>query len=107
MKAQWAISTETVTPESAEDGEAASTDYMDGLTFREAFDAFTDADCEAGGREANCSPLSRDYPPDWFTAYGSMDYRTGETVNTSLHVPRHVTPASRLRIARLLRVHGA
>lgn len=47
MKAQWAISTETVTPESAEDGEAASTDYTDGLTFREAFDAFTDADCVA------------------------------------------------------------
>lgn len=106
MKAQWAISTQTVTPESAEDGEAASTDYTDGLTFREAMDTFNWADSQ-GGVEANCYPLSRNLPPDWFTAYGAMDYRTGEIVNTSLHIPRHVTPASRLRIARLLRVHGA
>ena len=43
----------------------------------------------------------------WFTAYGDPDYRTGETVQTSLHLPESVTPASRRRIARIMGVRGA
>ena len=107
MRANWAISTETLTPESAAEGDGGGCDFASNLSFREAFAAFSDADCEAGGREANSYPLRIDNPPDWFTAYGSQDYVSGEYVNTSLHIPAQVTPASRLRLARLLRVHGA
>lgn len=99
----WAVSTETVTDESAQDGEAAATDYMSGLTFREAVQRFLNADRE-GGIEADSYPVTRATAPRWFTAYGGRDYRTGDFINASLHVPEHVTPASRVRLARLLGV---
>lgn len=39
----------------------------------------------------------------WFTndEYGHC-YRTGDRESRSLHLPEHITPASRVRIARLL-----
>jgi len=87
MKAVWAVEI---------DGE-----YADGLSFRDAFDAFTDAD-SGRGIEANAYPIRADHPPEWFTAYGSQDMWSGRYPVSSLHIPPHVTPSSRMRLARLL-----
>ena len=103
MKCNWAISLETITEESAEQGEAESVDYADGLSFRDAYDRFCDADSEQGV-EANAYPISLDCPPRWFTSYSGQVFPTGDYVNTSLHIPQHVTASSRIRIARLLRI---
>jgi hypothetical protein len=87
MKALWAVEI---------DGE-----YEEGLSFRAAFNAFSDAD-SGRGIEANAYPIRADHPPAWFTAYGSQDMWTGRYPVSSLHIPRHVTPSSRMRLARLL-----
>ena len=101
MKCNWSVSTETITEESAEQGEAESVDYADGLSFRDAYDRFCDADSEQG-IEANAYPISLDWTPRWFTSYSGQVFPTGDYVITCLHIPPHVTASSRIRIARLL-----
>ena len=101
------ITYETVTPESAEDGEAAESGFLvEDVTFREAMDelrwyrgGYVEADSYAGGRPHN---------PRWFTFVGADEnYSTGAVTSYSLHLPDHITPASRMRIARLLGCYGA
>ena len=95
------ITFETITPESAENGEAEETGFLDeNLTFREAMDAMR---WHMGTHvEADSYPISRSNPPRWFTFYGETDYRTGETQNVSLHLPDNLTPSTKLRIARFV-----
>ena len=40
----------------------------------------------------------------WFTVNNSMDYLTGECESRSLHLPKSISRASRLRLARILGV---
>jgi hypothetical protein len=96
-----------ITPESAEDGEAAEMGYAmpggwhdtievalgqpDGaydMSLREAIDL-------CGGPFVDCGY--------WFdVADGQQDYRTGAVTSYSLHPPKDITPSSYRRLARLL-----
>jgi hypothetical protein len=99
----WNVTFETITPESAEDGEAAARGWLaEGVPLREALEAFDGWGCE-GGVEASDWPFD---DPRWITAYdtdrGRSYWEQGETTNHSLHFPEGVTPASKRRIFRLV-----
>lgn len=104
MTYDFSITYETITPESAEHGEADDMGYVyEGIDFREAFQRIRDT-----GGSSHCE--ANEYPacsPRWLTFYGiEEDYCTGATTNWSLHIPENVTPSSRLRIARLFGCYG-
>jgi hypothetical protein len=92
-----------VTPESAEHGDIAESGFRaENLTFREAMDELRWY--RGGYVEADCLPVHR---PRWFTfCEADHDYATGAVTSYSLHIPEHVTEASRQRIARLLGCYG-
>jgi hypothetical protein len=74
------------------------------VSLRDAIQLVTETEshrCEQLTIEASdsCTAAAR-----WFTVYNNADWVTGETENRSLHIPHHVTGASRRRIARLLGV---
>lgn len=97
------VTFETVTPESAEQGDAADRGFIaEGVTLREAIREHCQGFGWNGYVEADSWPCSLSCPPRWFTFYGEMDYRTGETESRSLHLPEGISPSSALRIARLL-----
>lgn len=58
-----------------------------------------------GPVEADSCPVTRAYPPRWFT-YGGGWNGDGESVRVSLHLPRNVTASSAMRIARALCCYG-
>ena len=102
----FAVTYEIVTEESTADGDAAERGYVcEGVTLREAIDAFTGTRTNrvdsSSGIEANEYPVRA---PRWFTINNGMEYETGEYESRSLHIPEGVTAASRRRIARLLGV---
>lgn len=90
------VTYETVTPESAEDGEAESRGFIcKGVGLREAVDAIGKIALEDCG--------------SWFTnqeyGHGTRDYyATGREESRSLHPPRDITASSYDRLARLLQV---
>lgn len=103
MRAKFAVTFEIVTPESAEHGDAESRGFVgEALTLREAL-----RELGCGHIEADSYPLTRSTAPRWFTRYGETDYRTGADESRALHIPESITPASRLRLARLIGCHGA
>lgn len=74
---------ETITEESAENGEA-SEQWMDYENLEFSFRDLVD---ELRGLEPSQFPITN---PEtvWFTSYGEMDYITGEYENYSLHYSR-------------------
>lgn len=108
MRQLFGISYEIVTPESAEDGEAADSGvYMDNMLFSEAWSYLRNLGAIGCHCEADSYPISLKHPPRWFTFYEvSEDYTTGEVTSYALHVPHNVTPSSRMRIARALGCYG-
>jgi hypothetical protein len=64
-------------------------------TLREALDIFG----TRGFCEANEYPLRA---PRSLRRLDSENYHTGETRDLTLHIPAHITPASRRRLARAL-----
>jgi hypothetical protein len=95
------ITYETVTPESAENGDCEESGfYMEHVTLREAWDVLR---WEGGHCEASEShiPTAR-----WLTFYGEQCPTTGEHTNYSLHFPSKLSQYSRVRIARLFRCYG-
>ena len=100
----FSITYETVTPESAEDGDYAESGFLaEGVTFREVMDELRWY--RGGYAEADCYPV---HNPRRFTFVGAdEDYSTGAVTSYSLHLPEHITPASRMRIARLINCYGA
>lgn len=99
MKNSFNVTYETITPESAENGEADSSGFMlENGSLREAWDIVRWG-CE-GGVEANEWPMQS---PRWVTFYSAeRDYRTGEETNYSVHFPGNITPSSARRLARFL-----
>lgn len=77
---QLSMTYETITPESAEDGDTADSGFV--------FEA-----CDCGARELAryithdgfTSPSCSHGVPRWLTAYGEADYRTGEVENRAIH----------------------
>lgn len=103
------VTFELITEESAEVGEAEETGFIaHDVGLREGLDLVRQTEtnqCEQTGIEANESPIRA---PRWITVYNSPDRKDGITENRSLHIPEHVTDASRRRICRLfgLKVGG-
>lgn len=97
--AGWNVTYETITPESAAEGDAFDRGFLEqGVTFREAFTAWWEAR-EGSYVEPDSIPMLW---ARWFTAYGDQRHIDGARCNVSLHIPEYVTAASRLRIARLV-----
>ena len=93
------ITYKIITPESAENGEAAESGFVSEdlpLTFRELV-------CELElRREPSCSGA-----PDtgtWFTSYPDPDYQTGSEETTSIHYSRANKPRSAKYWAKAARV---
>ena len=105
MSKGFSITYETVTPESAEDGEAADLGfYMQEISFTEAMSYLRNIGALGCYCEADGYPLST---PRWFTFYQvEEDFRTGETTSYALHLPENLTSSSRMRIARAVGCYG-
>jgi hypothetical protein len=103
MKATFNVTYDIVTPESAEHGDLAESGfYAENVTLREAVDALYGM-----ATEADCCPVSVTYPPRWLTNYeAGEDYATGAIESRSLHFDDSITPASRIRLARLMGCYG-
>lgn len=109
----WNVTYEIVTPESAEYGDAEEHGFVaQNVSFRDALNYWDGMHCHV---EANCYPVNNRgricVCPRWFTAYkvndGTRDYyETGAEESRDLHIPDHITPSSRLRIARLIGCDG-
>jgi hypothetical protein len=101
----FSVTYETITPESAEDGDTADSGFVaQGVGLREAIDALGQGE---GGCEASEYPVT---DPRWLTMYDANRDRAyweeGETVSRSLHFPDSMTAASRVRVCRLLGCYG-
>ncbi len=100
MTTGFSVTFETITPESAEHGDIEESGFIiENVSLR---DALSDFQCHGCYVEADSTPVRN---PRWFTAYETNDgtrdyYEQGITENRSLHIPDHITEASRLRIAR-------
>ena len=101
----WTITYATITPESAENGDYDEHGiWAESLTLGEAM---RELDFRGAYCEADSCPISRDFPPRWFTfPEVCTDPKTGTATSYSLHIPDHITPASRMRLARFLACYG-
>lgn len=102
--AKFHITYETVTPESAEQGDAADRGYIMDGGFH--VDVETDADRDAAAYDLRGALSHLSGLEDcgrWFSEVDDrIDYQTGETERRSLHPPSTITPASYRRLKRLL-----
>lgn len=106
MRPRFHITFETVTPESAEQGDAAERGYVHPMGGRAplamvqsvdnyAFDLRSAVRFTGTGTTGGVGR--------WFdTTWRDEDYRTGAETRFALHPPRNITPASYARLARLL-----
>jgi len=99
------VTYEIVTEASAEHGEAEERGFIvEGASLRDALQAV----CETRTSfvdgveciEANDSGIDH---ARWITVYNGMEYETGAHESRSLHMPEHLTAATRRRIYRLLK----
>ena len=78
---------------------------MEGVSFREAVEEVQlTRTCDVGGSESVEASDSRIKSARWFTIINGMEFYTGACESRSLHIPKHITAASRQRIARVLGV---
>ena len=103
------ITYEIVTPESAEHGDAEERGFhLENLSFGEAMAEIRSLGLRGAHCEADSCPVTIDCPPrSFYFPEADTDHQTGATTSYAVHLPRHVTPASRMRIARLLGCYGA
>lgn len=101
---RFAVTFEIVTPESAEQGDAAERGpILGGATLREAVRAWRETrTAECGGVE--CIEADRDPRAGarWLTIRNGMEFRTGAYESRSLHFSDNLTDATRERLCRLL-----
>lgn len=101
--ASFSVTYEVVTPDSAGEGEAAVSGFIvQDVSLRDAVEAFNETrTSQVDGVECvECD----EYPirsPRWVTVFNGREYETGAQESRSLHFPKHLTAASRVRIARL------
>lgn len=99
---RFAVTFDRTDEASAASGEVAERGFISrGSVLREAVKALCDVRRANGYVEASESPVRA---PRWLTAYGEAEDGVSET--RSLHFPDTITPASRRRLARLLRCYG-
>lgn len=103
----FSVTYERYSPEDAENGEAGEYGHVvRDVPLRDALAECDDLPQWAHASEADEWPIvaPRTF---YFHDYNSEthdNYTTGVSESRALHVPEHVTPASRRRIARLLRL---
>ena len=98
--AKFNVTFERITPESAGHGDLESTGFLaESVGLREAIEL-----ANIGHAEPDSSPLSLSCPPRWIKFYGDMNPRDGSNTNHAIHFPHNTTPASAMRLARLLGV---
>lgn len=102
--ARFNITYEIVAQESAAEGDVEERGFIgQDLSLREAINLVFETRTSACGGiecvEANQYPV---IDPDWITVYHGMEYETGAQESRSIHLPRSVTPSSKMRIARLM-----
>jgi len=97
------VTYEIVTPESAAYGEAAESGFVaKDIGLREAADMVGN-----WAVEADCYPVTLATPPRWLTNCEYCESITeGSRESRSLHLPANVTPATAMRIARLMKCYG-
>lgn len=112
MQAKFSVTFERYTSESVENGDAEERRYLiESGTLRECVDEFLELPA-LDTIEADCCPVTMEHPPRWFQAtQGSDHYLYAESDNDegesrALHIPDSVTPASRIRLARVLGCYG-
>lgn len=103
------ITYETITPESAEQGDAAERGFLHSNGGRdplEVVDNVEDYNMPLASAIRHLGALEDS--GQWFSGVSPVDedYSTGETVFYSLHPPHNVTPSSYNRIKRLLKAKG-
>lgn len=102
--AKFNVTYEIVTDESAEQGDCEERGFISkNVSLRDALD---DMSATRTSRcagviciEPSCSDIGQAL---WITVDNGMEYETGDYESRSLHIPDHVTAASRRRIARLM-----
>lgn len=96
-RGRFNVTFETITPESAEQGDFADSGYMaSDVPLREALSAI--GRWYTRSRGAGLEDAGR-----WFnTIDDEIDYRTGEHTRYAIHPPKGITPASYRRVARVL-----
>jgi len=102
--ATFSVTYGIVTEESAEHGEEDESGFIGrDLSLRDAIEAVTGTRTNhVGGVE--CIEISESGNGfRWITVQNGMEYETGAQEARSLHIPDHVTDASRARILRLVR----
>jgi hypothetical protein len=78
---------QTVTPESAVDGDFADSGFVlinEPVTFRDLVSLMQDHP------ESSCGGVGSIW--DWYSSYGTINYRTGEERTTSIHYSRQNPP---------------
>jgi hypothetical protein len=94
MSGHFRVTFDTVTPESAENGESAAAGYVEEspVSLRDAISA-----CRMWG------PGGFEDSGRWFSPIDDhTDYQTGESTRYALHPPTNITAASYRRLARVL-----
>lgn len=95
----WRVTFEIVTPESAEEGEAESQGFISEgeSSLRYALELAAGSYSAPPAESASDSNLRA---ARWLTFHYGENIRTGARESRSLHIPSHITPASRARLAR-------
>jgi len=99
----WHVTYDIVTEESAEYGDAEEIGFIsEDSTLRDAIsDLFETRTSHCDGIEyIDANSSSED--ARWITVGNGMEFKTGARESRSLHIPDHITPASRARLCRLL-----
>ena len=108
MSKRFHVTYEIVTPESAEDGDAAERGYAMPHGWQFELSTMTPADVAACALDLRSAVDMLGCVEDsgrWFSEINSRpDYATGAETRFDLHPPCNITPASYARLRRLLKV---
>jgi hypothetical protein len=102
----FAVTYTIVTPESAEDGDVDESGFIgEDLSLRDAIEyLFETRTSGCGGVESiECN----EYPitcPRWITVTNGVEFETGAQESRSLHFPKNISAASRIRLVKLLNI---
>ncbi|MCQ4158746.1 hypothetical protein NON00_02240 [Roseomonas sp. GC11] len=101
MPELFSVTYEIVTPESAEEGDAAERGFVLPGEWRQSANEIGDV------RMSLRDAMRLAYPQEdcgnwWAEADGRTDYETGAVETRCIHPPRNITAASYARVSRLL-----
>ena len=108
MSAKFMVSYDIVSAESVMEGDVSEEGIIGrNLSLREAVQSVQESRTSRNpgimAVECDSYPALR---PEWIMVMFGSEYETGDTESRYLHIPPHVTTASRRRIARILGASG-